>query len=244
MHLRLDHLILRAGDPEATLAELARRARVPVLAEVKQVVGVRSGVAHAGSVDIEVLGIGDTPPAQPLGYGLGLVADVPLREAVAGVRALGLPTSAPVRGIAGEGDGRRQWHAVQIHGLLPNPFDVPVSTRRLGLRDRVAGAAGGTLGRVPAIARVATAEPGDSMVVLTEYDFDVDAWRATGAGGPEVVGVEVGTAGSRAAWERLPLGGEVELALDDEGPAGVRRVTFAGARRKPFALGAVRFDWR
>jgi hypothetical protein len=82
------------------------------------------------------------------------------------------------------------------------------------------------------------------MVVLTEYGFDVNAWRAKATGGPEVTGVEIGTAGAREAWERLPLDGAVPLTLDDEGPAGIRRVTLAGARRKPFSLGAVRFEWR
>jgi hypothetical protein len=111
------------------------------------------------------------------------------------------------------------------------------------VRDRVAGAAAGTLGRIPVLARAGTNEAGDSMVVLTEYGFDVAAWRATAQPGPAVAAVELGAAGHRDAWARLPLDGEVELSVRDDGPAGVTRVLLSGARRKPFSLGAVRFEW-
>jgi hypothetical protein len=243
VRLRLDHLILRTAEPERTLAELARRSGAPVLAEVEPLVGgVSSGIARAGSVDLEVLKLGETPP-HPLGYGVGLVADVPLMQAVGELRALGFPVSAPARGIAGEGTERRRWRAAHVHGLLPNPFPAPASTRRPGVRDRMTGAAAGTLGRIPALARAGMSEAGDSMVVLTEYDFDVAAWRSTATGGPEVARVELGAAGSRSAWERLPLDGDVALDVRDDGPAGLTRVLFAGARRRPFSLGAVRFEW-
>src|SRR4051794_41942507 len=87
MRLRLDHLIIRSGEPQRTLAELAQRAGAPVLAEVEPLVGdVESGIARAGPLDLEVLKIGGIPPAHPLGYGVGLVADVPLMEAVRGLR--------------------------------------------------------------------------------------------------------------------------------------------------------------
>jgi hypothetical protein len=240
VRLRLDHLIIRTGQPDQTLVELARRSGAPVLANVGELVGgVSSGIARAGSVDLEVLQLGETPP-QPLGYGLGFAADVPLTKAVGELRALGFPVSAPVRGIAGD----RRWRAAQVHGLLPHPFPAPASTRRPGVRDRMTGAAAGTLGRIPALARAGMAEAGDSMVVLTEYDFDVAAWRATATGGPEVAAVELGAAGSADAWERLPLERDVELTVHEDGPSGLRRVTFAGGRRRAFTLGDVRFDWR
>ena len=99
MRLRLDHLIIRSGEPQRTLAELARRAGAPVLAEVEELVGgVESGIARGGPVDLEVLKIGAIPPDRPLGYGLGFVADVPLREAVGELRALGFPVSPPGSG--------------------------------------------------------------------------------------------------------------------------------------------------
>jgi hypothetical protein len=240
MRLRLDHLIIRTGEPQRTLRELSRRAGAPVLAEVEPLVGdVESGIARAGPLDLEVLKIGGIPPDQPQGYGVGLVADVPLRQAVGELRALGFPVSPPAPGVAGD----RRWQAAQIHGLLPNPFPVPASTRRPGIRDRVAGAAAGTLGRVPVLARAGMNDAGDSMVVLTEYGFDVAAWRATVRDGPGVAAVELGAAGHREAWARLPLDDEVELRVRDDGPAGVTRVLLSGARRKPFALGAVRFEW-
>jgi hypothetical protein len=238
VRLRLDHLIIRTGEPQRTLAELARRAGAPVLAEVEELLGgIESGIARGGPVDVEVLKIGAIPPERPLGYGLGFVADVPLRQAVGELRALGFPVSPPAPGAAGD----RRWHAAQIHGLLPNPFPVPVSTRRPGIRDRVAGAAAGTLGRIPALARAGVNEAGDSMVVLTEYAFDAAAWRATAEGGPAVAGIELG--GDRAAWQRLPLGDEVELTVRDDGAPGISRVLLSGARRKPFSLGAIRFEW-
>jgi len=58
-----------------------------------------------------------------------------------------------------------------------------------------------------------------------------------------VARVELGAAGHRDAWGRLPLGDEVDLTVRDDGPPGITRVLFAGARRKPFSLGAVRFEW-
>ena len=138
MRLRLDHLIIRTAEPGRTLAELARRAGAPVLAEVEELVGsIESGIARAGPVDLEVLKIGAIPPERPLGYRLGFVADVPLMEALG----------------------------------------------------------------------------------------------------------ELGAAGDRAAWERLPLGDEVPVTVRDDGPAGITRVLLTGARRKPFSLGAVRFEW-
>jgi hypothetical protein len=244
VRLRLDHLIFRTADAGATLAELARRSGAPVLADAEELVGaMASGIARAGSVDLDVLRIGGTPPAQVLGYGLGFVADVPLMEAVGELRALGVPVSAPAPAEAGEGAEKRPWRAAQVHGLLPKPFPAPVNTRKPGLRDRLTGAAAGTLGRIGPLARAGTNDPGESMVVLTEYGFDVDTWRASATDGPAVAGVEIGTAGARDAWERLPLAGDVPLTLDDDGPAGIRRVLLSGRRRRPFALGSVRFEW-
>jgi hypothetical protein len=241
VRLRLDHLILRTADPAATLAELAKRSGAPVLAEVEELVGaIAIGIARAGSVDLEVLRIGGIAPERVLGYGLGFVADVPLMEAVGELRGLGIAVSPPAPAASRSG---RAWRAAQIQGLLPNPLPAPASTRRPGLRDRVAGAAAGTLGRLGPLARAGTNDPGDSMVVLTEYTSDADAWRAGATGGPEVAGVEIGTAGAREVWERLPLDGAVPLTLDDDGPAGIRRVTFTGARKRSFRLGDVRFDW-
>ena len=240
MRLRLDHLIIRTGEPQKTLAELARRSGAPVLAEVEELIGgIESGSVRAGPLDLEVLKIGGIPPERPLGYGLGFVADVPLMEAVGELRALGFPVSPPAPAAAGE----RRWRTAQIHGLLPNPFPVPVSTRRPGVRDRMAGAAAGTLGRIPVLARAGMNEAGDSLVVLAEYGFDAAARRAAAGAGPAVARVELGAAGHRDAWERLPLGDEVELTVRDDGPPGITRVLLGGARRKPFSLGAVRFEW-
>ena len=240
MRLRLDHLIIRTAEPQKTLAELARRAGAPVLSEVEELVGgIESGSVRAGPLDLEVFKIGGIPPERPLGYGLGFVADVPLIEAVGELRALGFPVSAPAPAAAGE----RRWRTAQIHGLLPNPLPVPASTRPPGVRDRMASVAAGTLGRIPVLARAGTNDAGDSLVLLGEYEFDAAARRAAAGSGPAVARVELGAAGHRDAWGRLPLGDEVDLTVRDDGPPGITRVLFAGARRKPFSLGAVRFEW-
>ena len=240
MRLRLDHLIIRTAEPQRTLAELARRAGAPVLSEVEELVGgIESGSVRAGPLDLEVFKIGGIPPERPLGYGLGFVADVPLIEAVGELRALGFPVSAPAPAAAGE----RRWRTAQIHGLLPNPLPVPASTRPPGVRDRMASVAAGTLGRIPVLARAGTNDAGDSLVLLGEYEFDAAARRAAAGSGPAVARVELGAAGHRDAWGRLPLGDEVDLTVRDDGPPGITRVLFAGARRKPFSLGAVRFEW-
>jgi hypothetical protein len=222
--LRLDHLIIRSATPEQTLAQLVEQGGMPVLVGVEPVGGLASGLVRAGAVDIEVLRLGEDPPPRPQGYGLGLAAGVPLRDAVARLRADGMPTSLAPRVTA----GGRSWRAAQVHGLLPDPFPAPVSSRRPGALERVSETAAGLLARVPALARTATRHAGGSMVVLTEYGFDVRAWRASVAGGPRVVAVELGTAGHRVVWERLAPDGDVRLRLDDDGPHGIRRVELAG----------------
>jgi hypothetical protein len=240
MRLSLDHLIIRTATPEETLGALAAQAGAPVLAGVEEVRGLASGIVRAGSIDIEVLRIGDEQPSAPQGYGVGLVADAGLDAAVARLRELGLGTSAAPRVTAGDDERRRAWRAAQVHGLLPDPFPVPVTTRRLGPRDRVSERMAGMLTRIPAVARAATRRAGSSMVVVTEYEFDVAAWRASAGAGPRVLAVELGTGGFRSAWDRLPLAGDVRLQRDDDGPAGIRRVVLEGDG-PGFAAGDVEF---
>jgi hypothetical protein len=233
VELRLDHLIIRAADPAATLSELSRRAGAPVLVQPTPAGGFVSGLVNA-SVYIEVLAIG-APPPRPLGYGLGFRADAPLVEASAGLRRLGFPTSAPTGATA----NGRSWRAVQVRGLLPDPFSSPASTKPPGLMDRLTESAAGLAMRVPALARAATRNAGGSMVVVTEYAFDADAWRAAAGQGPEVVAVEVGTGGHD--WAKLPLAPGSPLRVQDDGPPGIRRVVLAGLG-EPFALGEVSFE--
>jgi hypothetical protein len=233
--LTLDHLILRTADPHATLKELSDRLGAPVLAEVDEVSGLASGIVRAGDLDIEVLRIGAEAPIQPLGYGLGFTADVPLAQASAALRASGFATSAAVSATA----GGRTWRAIQVHGLLPDPFPVPASTRKPGVFDRATEAAAGVLTKVPAVAKAATRKSGGSMVVVTEYGFDAGAWRAKAGHGPDVYSVEVGTGGHD--WTRFPLDpGPLQLQAD--GPAGIRRITLEG-EAEPFMLGAVAFEF-
>lgn len=241
MQLRVDHLILRADDAHAVMVELVGRAGLPVVAPVEAVGGLLSGVVRAGSVDVEVVELGAEPPSRPHGYGIGFVADVGLERAAGALRAAGLATSAPVRGVAGSKSRRRTWRAVQVHGLLPDPFPAPVATRRRPRLDRWAEATMGAVVRIPGVARAATRRPGRSMVVLTEYGFDVDEWRSSAGRGPDLTSVEIGCAGRSGAWGRLPLDGGVSLDLDDDGPAGIRRMVFRGdpPARDPVRIGDV-----
>src|SRR4051794_12603868 len=101
--LTLDHIIIRAADPAATLAVLSERGGFPVLAEPTRIGGLTSAIVNAGAVDIEVLAIGDEPPDGPQGYGLGFVADRPIFEALADLRAAGIPTSVPISARSGSG---------------------------------------------------------------------------------------------------------------------------------------------
>jgi hypothetical protein len=233
--LTLDHLIIRTADPRATLAELAERLGAPVLADVEEVAGLASGILRAGEIDLEVLQVGASPPVRPQGYGIGFTADVPLAQASAALRSLGFPTSAAARVTA----GGRSWRAVQVHGLLPDPFPVPASTRKPGLVDKLTESAAGAVTKVPALAKTAARKSGRSMVVVTDYEFDADAWRLRAGHGPDVIAVEVGTSGND--WSRFPLEpGPLELRAS--GPPGIRRIVFEGDGDS-FTLGDVEFEF-
>jgi hypothetical protein len=233
--LTLDHLILRAADPRATLAELAERLGAPVLADVEEVAGFASGILRIGALDLEVLRVGGPPPAAVCGYGLGFTADTPLPGVSAELRRRGYPTSVPARATA----GGRTWRALQVHGLLPEPFPVAATIRRPGLMDRIGGAAAGAVAKVGPLAKAATRKAGRTMAVVTEYEFDAGAWRADAGHGPEPLAVEVGTAGYD--WSRLPLAPS-PLELRANGAAGITRIVFEGDAES-FTLGDVEFDF-
>ncbi len=239
MTLTLDHVILRAADPAAALAELADRGGLPVLATVQDVGGLHSGIARAGAIDVEVLRIGKEPPPRPQGYGLGFTSDTDLEDASRELRALGFPTSAPTRAVA-EG---RAWRVVQVHGLLPEPFAVPTSAKPPGVADKLAGGLAGVLAKVPAVARAATRNAGGSMVALTDYEFDAAAWRAGAGRGPEVLEVHVNTGGHLTDWQRVPLAEDMLLRFSDDGPAGITRLVLEG-EREGFEVGDVTFEFR
>lgn len=238
--LRLDHVILRSGNLEATLAALRDQAGLPVLAEPADLGGgLRSAILRAGPVDVEVLAFGNAA-AEVEGYGLGFTAADPDLFAVARwLRAAGLSTSPPVRGRA---DGRA-WDALHVAGLLPEPFPALFSPRPPGPADRLAGAALRALARVPGVAAAATRRPSRSMVVVTRYAFDVEAWRATRQGGPRVVAVEVGAGEHADRWARLGDVAGPRLVVRPGEPTGVRRIVLTGERwppeREPLELGSV-----
>ena len=245
MQLSLDHLIIRSPAPAETLAQLAAQAGTPILADVERVGGMATGIVRAGSLDIEVVGVGDEPPQRAHGYGIGLVADGGLDEAVSQLRAMGFPTSPAPSVSTGSGAQRRRWRATQVHGLLPDPFPAPASTRRPGYGHRALERAAGVLARVPPVARAATRRAGSSMVVVTEYGFDVLAWRSSVDSGPRVIAVHLGVAGHRKTWEQLPLTGDVALHLEDD-ELGVTRVLLAetpGMHQEAFSIGDVAFQF-
>lgn len=236
-NLKLDHIIIRAGEPEKTLAELAERGGMPIHAPVQRVGGLLSGIVRAGAIDIEVVALGD-PPAEAVGYGLGFVAPDGFAGAVQALRSAGIATSPAPWVRAGD----RRWRAAQIHGLLADPFPAPTSTREVGSMDRLSEVIGGVLVRIPPLARAATRRAGSSMVVLTEYGFDAEAERSRAGSGPPVAAVHVGTAGFDGAWERLRFSASVPLHLDDTG-TGLNEVVLAGSG-DDFAVGDVAFTWR
>jgi len=234
VQLTLDHVILRTADPAATLAELVERTGAPVLAPAQQAGALTSGILRA-SVDIEVLKIGSTPPSFVQGYGLGFTVDVPLTQASKALRKAGLPTSGMTKATA----GGRTWAAVQVHGLLPQPFPLPVTTKSPKPTDKLAETMAGWLTKIPSVGRMATRKPGASMIVLTEYRFDADEWRAAAGPGLKVVRIDVGARNQN--WGKLPLAPS-PLALSDELQPGVQRIVLEG-EGTPFTLGEVQFAY-
>ncbi len=99
------------------------------------------------------------------------------------------------------------------------------------------------LGRIPAVAKAATRDPGDSMVVVTEYEFDAAAWRAQAGDGPAALEVHLGTAEHLGDWQRVPIADDAPLRLHADGPAGITRIVLEG-EGEPFALGEVAFEFR
>ena len=239
MTLTLDHVIIRAADPAAALAELADRGGLPVLAAVQEVSGLHSGVARAGAIDVEVVRIGKEDPPRPQGYGLGFTSDADLEETSRELRALGFPTSAPARAVADD----RAWRALQIHGLMPDPFPVPTSAKPPGVGDKITGGLVGVLSKVPAVAKAATRDAGASMVVVTDYEFDAAAWRAGAGAGPDVLEVHVNTDTHLTDWQRVPLAEDMLLRFSDDAPAGVTRIVLEG-EREGFEVGDVTFEFR
>ena len=233
--LRLDHVILRSPDPAATLTSL-EQVGMPVISPLQPLAGgaMQSGIVRGGAVDVEVLGVGEDAPLDVEGYGLGFTAPGhPIREVSARLRAIGLPTSGVIEGRAKTDGQHRRWRVVQVADLLPEPFPVPLTTRTPGALEWVSSAVLGLFGRLPAVARAATRRAGRSMIVITEYDFDVEAWRTTAHHGPSVVEVEIGVGDALAQWAAVgPVDGP-RLLLDAAGPKGVRRLTLAGDSWQP-----------
>ena len=81
------------------------------------------------------------------------------------------------------------------------------------------------------------------MVVVTEYGFDADAWRAQAGAGPAALEVHLGAAEHLGDWQRLPLDDDAPLRLKADGPVGMQKVVLEG-ERDAFALGDVAFEFR
>ena len=127
VQLTLDHVILRAADPaRARSQELAERSRARRCScPSTRRAPFTSGIVRA-SVDIEVLAIGAAPPPRVAGLRARLHRRRPARRGVdAALRAAGFPTSVATGATA----NGRTWAAVQVHGLLPDPFPLPARPR-------------------------------------------------------------------------------------------------------------------
>jgi hypothetical protein len=234
--LRLDHVIVRSAEPETTLNALVD-AGLPLLSAVQPIAGgaMRSGLVRAVPLDIEVLAFGEPAPAQPQGFGLGFTAPGrDLMQISAELRGRGLPTSGVVRSRAvADRANERGWSVIQVAGLLPNPFPARHIARAPGFVERASVPLVSALIRVPAIAERAMRQAGESMIVVTAYDFDVETWRKTVPAGPQVVEVVLGVGDRLHRWEALgPLEGP-RLVLTPDGPTGVQRVTLAGGDWQP-----------
>ena len=246
--LKLDHIILRSPDADRTFADLVEAGFPPFYEPEQLNAGMRSGIVRAGAVDIEVLSFtGDRQP-EVSGYGLGFRTDgEELPEVAARLRQAGIPTSAPMPGRAGEGADERTWSALFLGGLLPDGFPAVTTTHAPDWRDRLMSHALGLLGRIPAVARASAKRPGSSMVVVTEYGFDIEHLRASKADGPSVESAVVGIGDAGAKWADLGELAGPGLELTAGGPTGVLKIAVAGAswdEGRQLALGAVQVSGR
>ena len=233
--LTLDHLILRSADPQATLAELAERLGAPVLAEVEEVAGSRAASCGRARSTSRCCGSARRRPPRCAATASASPPTRRWRRSAPSCAGAAIRRRCAARATA----GGRSWRALQVHGLLSDPFPVPASTRKPGLLTRVSETAAGLLTKVPALAKAATRKAGRSMVVVTEYEFDADAWRAAAGHGPEPLAIEVGTGGYD--WSQLPLApGPLELRAT--GAPGITRIVFEGDGES-FTLGDVEFEF-
>ena len=173
--LTLDHVIIRAADPAAALAELADRGGLPVLAAVEEVGGLHSGIARAGSIDVEVLKIGTRGPAarrRATGSASPPTA-ISTRPRASCARSASRPPRRRARSpTAAPGAPCRSTACCPTR----SPSRPAPSRRASATGSRAALA--GVLAKVPAVAKAATRDAGGSMVVVTDYEFDAAAWRA------------------------------------------------------------------
>ena len=162
----------------------------------------------------------------PQGYGLGFTADVPLDRGVRRAARARVPDLGRDEATA---DGR-SWRAVQVHGLLPDPFPLPgehAHAGRDGPRDR--GRRRRRWRKIPAVAKAATRKAGGSMVVVTEYGFDAAAWRARrGRRARRVLGRG---RHRRPRLVQAPARARPARSCTTTARAGVRRIVARGRRR-------------
>ena len=243
--LTLDHVIVRTADPAAALAELADRGGLPVLAAVEEVGGLHSGIARAGSIDVEVL---QDRQGRPAGAA-GLRARLHLRRRPGG----GLARAARARlpDLRSGARGRRRPRLARRAGPRPAARPVP---RRRPARSRRAWATGSPAApracwpRSRPSRRPPPATPAARWWCVTDYEFDAAAWRGGAGRGPEVLEVHVNTGGHLTDWQRVPVAEDMLLRFSDDEPAGVTRHRARGRargvrgrgcdRRVPPALGS------
>ena len=85
------------------------------------------------------------------------------------------------------------------------------------------------------------------MVVVTEYGFDAEAYRASCPSGPELLEVRVNTGDRLDAWSRLPLARSSSLRLADAGTSPLLNVVLASngeTAPEDFECGDVTFTFQ
>jgi hypothetical protein len=172
---RVDHVLIRADDPGPLFSLLTETFGLPVAWPLASYGFFASGGAFAGNIAIEVIRFGNPrPPLPTRHYGLAFEPH-PLRESLDELARRGIPHGPPVPFVGDRPEGGRGtlWTNVTLGGRL-------WLGRRLGGNSRLNIALGRLISRLMRTrwsGGLLRRSLGDSLIFLTEYGFDAEAWR-------------------------------------------------------------------